>query len=61
MLFTLAMILDELAGLDPVCNHKTQKDVEIQGFFRYAEGQKEFHRNSIYAVSYTHLYGELIM
>ena len=42
MLFTLAMILDELAGLDPVCNHKTQKDVEIQGFFRYAEGQKEF-------------------
>ena len=51
MLFTLAMILDELAGLDPVCSHKTQKDVEIQGFFRYAERQKEFHRNSIYVCS----------
>lgn len=40
MLFTLAMILDELAGLDPVCNHKTQKDVEIQGFSAMRRGRR---------------------
>lgn len=51
MIFTLAMILEELEDLAPICNYKTQKNQEIQGLFLYAEGQKEFHKNSIYLCS----------
>lgn len=51
MIFTLAMILNELGDLDPVCNQKSQKNQEIQGVFRYSERQQIFHKNSIYVCS----------
>ena len=51
MIFTLAMILENLENLAPVCNYKTQKNVEIRGIFLYSEGQKEFQKNSIYLCS----------
>ena len=51
MIFTLAMILNELGDLDPVCNQKSQKNQEIQGVFRYSERQQIFHKNSIFDTS----------